>query len=223
MFPIYVDAGTAFREPRAAVRRSTRTTPSAPTVARSPCRTPETGGEVYLHFAGVRSAMYVWVNGREVGYSEGSKTPGRVPCHRRSSSGRQPPRGRRLPLQRRELPRGHRLLAHQRDRARRLPVSHPARPHPRLRGARRRRRILLRGDRDAGRSGRSLEPARRGRRPWSRQGSTTRGTARGSRDPRLWTAETPGALRPRADGAGAGRRHARRLSDRRDRRAASYS
>ena len=32
-------------------------------------------GEIYLHFGGVRSAMYVWVNGREVGYSEGSKTP----------------------------------------------------------------------------------------------------------------------------------------------------
>ena len=32
-------------------------------------------GEVYLHFGGVRSAMVVWVNGEEVGYSEGSKTP----------------------------------------------------------------------------------------------------------------------------------------------------
>ncbi len=32
-------------------------------------------GEVFLHFGSVRSAMYVWVNGREVGYSEGSKTP----------------------------------------------------------------------------------------------------------------------------------------------------
>ncbi len=33
------------------------------------------GGEVYLHFAGVRSAFVVWVNEHEVGYSEGSKTP----------------------------------------------------------------------------------------------------------------------------------------------------
>lgn len=32
-------------------------------------------GEVFLHVGSVRSAMYVWVNGREVGYSEGSKTP----------------------------------------------------------------------------------------------------------------------------------------------------
>jgi beta-galactosidase len=31
--------------------------------------------KVFLHFAGVNSALYVWVNGQKVGYSEGSKTP----------------------------------------------------------------------------------------------------------------------------------------------------
>jgi beta-galactosidase len=31
--------------------------------------------EVYLHFAGVDSAFYVWVNGQKVGYSEDSRTP----------------------------------------------------------------------------------------------------------------------------------------------------
>ena len=31
--------------------------------------------EVNIHFAGVRSAFYLWVNGKEVGYSQGSKTP----------------------------------------------------------------------------------------------------------------------------------------------------
>ena len=31
--------------------------------------------EVYIHFGGVNSAFYLWVNGRKVGYSEGSKTP----------------------------------------------------------------------------------------------------------------------------------------------------
>jgi len=31
--------------------------------------------EVFLHFGGVRSAMYVWVNGEFVGYSQGSRTP----------------------------------------------------------------------------------------------------------------------------------------------------
>ncbi|MFQ6046539.1 MAG: sugar-binding domain-containing protein, partial [Gemmatimonadales bacterium] len=33
------------------------------------------GMQIFLHFGGVKSAMYVWVNGREVGYSQGSKTP----------------------------------------------------------------------------------------------------------------------------------------------------
>jgi beta-galactosidase len=34
-----------------------------------------TGRDVYLHFGAVKSAMYVWVNGTEVGYSQGAKTP----------------------------------------------------------------------------------------------------------------------------------------------------
>jgi beta-galactosidase len=33
------------------------------------------GKDVFLHFGGVSGAMYVWVNGEKVGYSEGSKTP----------------------------------------------------------------------------------------------------------------------------------------------------
>ncbi len=33
------------------------------------------GKDIILHFAAVKSAMYVWVNGQEVGYSQGSKTP----------------------------------------------------------------------------------------------------------------------------------------------------
>lgn len=38
---------------------------------------PETwsGQRVYLHFAGVDSAIYVWVNGKRVGYSQGSRCP----------------------------------------------------------------------------------------------------------------------------------------------------
>ena len=31
--------------------------------------------EIFLHFAGVQSAMYVWINGKKVGYSQGSMTP----------------------------------------------------------------------------------------------------------------------------------------------------
>lgn len=33
------------------------------------------GKRLYLHFAGVQSAMYVWVNGERVGYSQGSRCP----------------------------------------------------------------------------------------------------------------------------------------------------
>ncbi|HEX9728591.1 MAG TPA: glycoside hydrolase family 2 TIM barrel-domain containing protein [Gemmatimonadales bacterium] len=33
------------------------------------------GRRIFLHFGAVRSAMYLWVNGRRVGYSQGSKTP----------------------------------------------------------------------------------------------------------------------------------------------------
>ncbi|NOZ56295.1 MAG: DUF4981 domain-containing protein, partial [Calditrichaeota bacterium] len=40
-------------------------------------RIPESWRErqVFLHFDGVKSAFYVWVNGRRVGYSQGSMTP----------------------------------------------------------------------------------------------------------------------------------------------------
>lgn len=31
--------------------------------------------EVFIHFAGVKSAFYLWINGKEVGYSQGSMTP----------------------------------------------------------------------------------------------------------------------------------------------------
>ena len=35
----------------------------------------EVGKSVFLHFEGVKSAMYVWVNGQKVGYSENSMSP----------------------------------------------------------------------------------------------------------------------------------------------------
>ncbi|MFX1490376.1 MAG: glycoside hydrolase family 2 TIM barrel-domain containing protein, partial [Promethearchaeota archaeon] len=33
------------------------------------------GREVFIHFDGVKSAFYIWVNGKKVGYSQGSMTP----------------------------------------------------------------------------------------------------------------------------------------------------
>ena len=74
---------------------ATRSTPMFATPGASPilrgCRTTSTrwartgrtftvpddwdGRQVYLHFGGVSSAFYLWVNGHEVGYSQGSRTP----------------------------------------------------------------------------------------------------------------------------------------------------
>ncbi len=34
------------------------------------------GRQVYINFDGVQSAFYIWVNGKKVGYSQGSRTPG---------------------------------------------------------------------------------------------------------------------------------------------------
>jgi len=31
--------------------------------------------EIFIHFAGVKSAFYIWINGKKVGYSQGSMTP----------------------------------------------------------------------------------------------------------------------------------------------------
>lgn len=33
------------------------------------------GRQVFLHFGSVKSAMYLWINGKKAGYSQGSKTP----------------------------------------------------------------------------------------------------------------------------------------------------
>jgi len=33
------------------------------------------GRDVFIHFDGVKSAFYLWINGRKVGYSQGSMTP----------------------------------------------------------------------------------------------------------------------------------------------------
>ena len=31
--------------------------------------------DIFIHFGGVRSAFYLWLNGEFIGYSQGSKTP----------------------------------------------------------------------------------------------------------------------------------------------------
>jgi beta-galactosidase len=71
--PLYIDEGYTFKadpprvppddNPVSSYRRSFDV-PSA-----------WAGREVFIHFAGVSSAFYLWVNGQRVGYSEDSRTP----------------------------------------------------------------------------------------------------------------------------------------------------
>lgn len=81
--PIYVSAGYPFQidpprvtsEPRADYTAFAERNPVGS--YRRSVEVPETwdGERVFIHFAGVQSAFYLWVNGRRVGYSQGSMTP----------------------------------------------------------------------------------------------------------------------------------------------------
>ena len=44
------------------------------------------GKQVYVHFDGVDSAFYLWINGQKVGYSEDGRNGGRIRYHRTSAS-----------------------------------------------------------------------------------------------------------------------------------------
>jgi beta-galactosidase len=46
------------------------------------------GKDIYLHFTGVSGAMYVYVNGTQVGYNEGSKTPAEFNITKHLKSGK---------------------------------------------------------------------------------------------------------------------------------------
>lgn len=46
------------------------------------------GKEVFLHFDGVQSAFYIWINGRKVGYSENSMSPAEFDITRYLQTGR---------------------------------------------------------------------------------------------------------------------------------------
>ena len=61
---------------RPAARARTTTTPSGSTARASRCRPSWKGRSVFVHFAGVQSAYYVWLNGQRLGYREDAFTPG---------------------------------------------------------------------------------------------------------------------------------------------------
>ena len=71
--PIYLDEAMPFRGDPPYVPRDNNPVGSY----RRAFTVPDAwkGRQVFLHFGGVNSAFYVWVNGKEVGYSEDSKTP----------------------------------------------------------------------------------------------------------------------------------------------------
>ncbi len=72
-YPIYVNQPYTFEKNPPHIQRSYNPVGSY----RKTFTVPSgwTGRRVFVHFGAVNSAMYLWVNGREVGYSEDSKTP----------------------------------------------------------------------------------------------------------------------------------------------------
>ncbi|NQZ59443.1 MAG: hypothetical protein HRT88_18480 [Lentisphaeraceae bacterium] len=55
--------------------------------------------QVFIHFAGVSSAMYLWINGQKVGYSQGSMTPAEFNITAYLKSGRNEVAVASLPLE----------------------------------------------------------------------------------------------------------------------------
>ena len=60
------------------------------------------GDRVWLRFGGVRSALYVWLNGRQVGYSQGAKTPASATTRSFPAESPAPIRRARVPVLRTE-------------------------------------------------------------------------------------------------------------------------
>jgi beta-galactosidase len=73
--PIYVNIGYAFPYDRQNPRPPHDENPVASYRRTFTVPAGWNGRRVLLHFAGVDSAFYVWVNGQKVGYSEDSRTP----------------------------------------------------------------------------------------------------------------------------------------------------
>ncbi|MEZ5317183.1 MAG: glycoside hydrolase family 2 TIM barrel-domain containing protein [Vicinamibacterales bacterium] len=73
--PIYVNAGYAFRYDRRDPRPPSDDNPVGSYRRTFIVPADWSGRQVLLHFDGVDSAFYVWVNGEKLGYSEDSRTP----------------------------------------------------------------------------------------------------------------------------------------------------
>ena len=97
-YPIYVNISYPFADPRAPFT-DLAGKPAPPKVPRdyNPVGSYKTiidipasweGRRIVLHFGAVSSAMYVWVNGQKIGYSQGSKTPAEFDITRYVRNGR---------------------------------------------------------------------------------------------------------------------------------------
>jgi beta-galactosidase len=71
--PLYIDEGYTFKADPPRVPADDNPVGSYRRTFDLPA--PWQGREVFIHFAGVSSAFYLWVNGERVGYSEDSRTP----------------------------------------------------------------------------------------------------------------------------------------------------
>ena len=110
------------QDPTSRRRCPTTSTRWAATACTSPCRAGWKGRQVFLHFDGVDSAFYAWVNGKKLGYSEDSRTPAEFDITPLPEAGQQPAGRGGLPLRRRRVPRRPGHVAHERHLPRRLPV-----------------------------------------------------------------------------------------------------
>jgi beta-galactosidase len=90
------------------------------------------GRRTFLHFEGVKSAHYVWINGELVGYREDSYTPAEYDITDAPQARHQPDRGRGLPLLRRRLDGGPGHDPAERHLPLGPPVLHPGRAPARL-------------------------------------------------------------------------------------------
>jgi beta-galactosidase len=82
--PIYVNQPYAFADPRALITEMEKPNPPHVPHDYNPVGsyrrefslpTNWEGKEIFIHFGAVKSAMFIWVNGQKIGYSQGSKTP----------------------------------------------------------------------------------------------------------------------------------------------------
>ncbi|MEM9079059.1 MAG: glycoside hydrolase family 2 TIM barrel-domain containing protein, partial [Verrucomicrobiota bacterium] len=75
IYPFHVDPPRIMGEPDKTYTTYLERNPTGSYVRSFHVPKPWQGQRILLHFAGVSSAMFVWVNGEKIGYSQGSRLP----------------------------------------------------------------------------------------------------------------------------------------------------